>query len=56
MIAWFYFWTASFIVSGGAFVIIALIVLVRGIQDLRVMFRNLRHNSEAPGPPPAPGS
>ena len=47
--AWFYFWTASFIVSGGAFVVIALIVLVRGIQDLRVMFRNLRHDRDEQG-------
>jgi hypothetical protein len=38
---WYYFWTSSFILAGTAFVIIAVIVLVRGIADMRQMFSKL---------------
>ena len=31
---WYYFWTANFIVSASAFLIITLIVMVRGTKDL----------------------
>ena len=42
MDAWYYFWMANFFVAGSAFALIALIVLVLGVKDLRDMFRNLR--------------
>ena len=41
MKAWYWFWVLNFIVAGSAFAIIALIVLVRGGQDLRRMFARL---------------
>jgi len=46
MVYWYWFWTGCFVVSGGAFVIIALIVWVRGVQDLRTMFRKLREDRD----------
>jgi hypothetical protein len=39
---WYYFWTANFIVSGSAFLIITLIVLVRGTKDLKDMLAGLK--------------
>ena len=42
MTAWYYFWMASFLLAGSAFAIIAAIVLVRGIADLRQMLTGLR--------------
>ncbi len=42
MTAWYYFWMASFLLAGSAFAIIAAIVLVRGIGDLRQMLTDLR--------------
>ena len=39
---WYYFWTANFLVAGSAFVIITLVVLVRGVKDLRNMFARLK--------------
>ncbi len=42
MTAWYYFWMASFLLAGSAFALIAAIVLVRGIADLRQMFAGLR--------------
>ena len=39
--AWYYFWTLNFIVAGSAFAVIAVIVTVRGIADLREMFATL---------------
>jgi hypothetical protein len=44
---WYYFWTANFILAGTAFAFITLIVLVRGIGDLRVMFRGLSERERA---------
>ncbi len=41
---WYLFWLANFALAGSAFVIITLIVLVRGIGDLREMFSRLRHH------------
>lgn len=41
MRAWYWFWVLNFIVAGSAFAIIAVIVLVRGGQDLRRMFARL---------------
>lgn len=42
MTAWYYFWMTSFFLAGSAFAIIAAVVLVRGIGDLRQMLTNLR--------------
>ena len=38
---WYYFWTVNFIVAGSSFVLITLVVMVRGSKDLRDMLRNL---------------
>jgi len=38
---WWWFWTICFIVSGGGFFVIALVVLVRGVGDLRQMVRSI---------------
>jgi hypothetical protein len=46
MKGWYYFWIANFVLAGSVFAIIAIIVLVRGLVDLRQMFASLR--SEAP--------
>ena len=48
MHAWYEFWMASFFVAGSAFAVIALIVLVRGLRDLRDMFANLREQARRP--------
>ncbi len=42
MTAWYYFWMASFFLAGSAFAVIAAIVLVRGIGDLRQMLTGLK--------------
>jgi hypothetical protein len=42
---WYYFWTANFIVAGSSFVLITLIVMVRGSKDLRDMLRSLKDKS-----------
>ena len=42
MIGWYYFWMANLVVAGSAFAVITLIVLVRGLSDLREMFASLR--------------
>ena len=39
---WADFWTLNFIVAGGAFALIALVVAVRGVADLRAMLAALR--------------
>jgi hypothetical protein len=41
MTYWYYFWTFDFVVAGSAFVIILLLVAVRGFADLKAMFRSL---------------
>lgn len=51
---WYDFWTINFIVAGSAFVIITVIVLVRGSQDLRNMFARLKESAGAETPPPSP--
>jgi hypothetical protein len=48
---WMWFWTANFILAGGAFAGIALVVAIRGLGDLRAMLAALdrdRHEKEAP--------
>lgn len=49
---WYYFWTVNFVVSGTAFLLITLIVAVRGTKDLRDMFARL----DAGNSPPEPGT
>jgi len=39
---WADFWTLNFIVAGGAFALIALVVAIRGVADLRAMLAALR--------------
>jgi hypothetical protein len=41
MNAWYYFWVLNFAVAGSAFFFIAVIVTIRGVGDLREMFRRL---------------
>jgi hypothetical protein len=48
MNAWYYFWMANFLVAGSAFAVITVIVLVRGLRDLREMFTNLRAEVQRP--------
>lgn len=48
MNAWYYFWMASFLLAGSAFAFIAMVVLVRGIADLREMFAGLRAERRDP--------
>ena len=48
MNAWYEFWMANFFVAGSAFAVIALIVFVRGLSDLRQMFANLREQARRP--------
>ena len=38
---WMWFWTGNFIVAGGAFAGIALVVAIRGLGDLRAMLAAL---------------
>ncbi|HTS12790.1 MAG TPA: hypothetical protein VMH00_11785 [Candidatus Limnocylindrales bacterium] len=42
MNGWYIFWMANFVVAGSAFAVITLIVLVRGVKDLRDMLAGLR--------------
>ncbi len=51
MTGWYYFWTANFIVAGSAFAVITVIVLVRGIRDLREMFSRLKARYNSGDPP-----
>ena len=47
---WYYFWTLNFIVAGSVFCIIAIIVCIRGVKDLKRMFSRL--GPQAPGGSP----
>ena len=42
MKGWYYFWMANFVIAGTAFAVIAIVVAIRGVKDLREMFANLR--------------
>jgi hypothetical protein len=42
MNAWYFFWMANFVIAGTAFAVIAIVVAIRGVKDLREMFANLR--------------
>jgi hypothetical protein len=46
MSGWYHFWIANFVLAGSAFLVIALIVLVRGIADLRQMFKSLSQDAQ----------
>jgi hypothetical protein len=48
MNAWYYFWMANFVLAGSAFAVITVIVMVRGLRDLREMFANLRAEGQRP--------
>jgi hypothetical protein len=41
MSRWLYFWVANLILAGLAFALITVVVIVRGIADLKEMFRRL---------------
>lgn len=41
MTFWYYFWLFDFAVAGSAFVVILLLVAVKGFADLLAMFRLL---------------
>lgn len=43
---WYIFWMINFALAGSSFAIIAVIVFVRGIQDLREMFTALRAEAD----------
>jgi hypothetical protein len=43
-----WFWTANFVVAGGAFAGIALIVAIRGLGDLRAMLAALQSDRGKP--------
>jgi len=38
---WYWFWVAWFVVAGTSFAVIAAVVMVRGVGDLRTMIRLL---------------
>ena len=42
MNVWYFFWMANFVIAGTAFAVIAIVVAIRGVKDLREMFANLR--------------
>jgi len=41
MSRWLYFWVANLILAGLTFALITVVVIVRGIGDLKEMFRRL---------------
>jgi hypothetical protein len=41
---WYLFWTANLVIAGSAFFIITVVVMIRGIGDLKGMFARLRGN------------
>jgi hypothetical protein len=45
---WAAFWTLNFIVAGGAFALIALVVAIRGVADLKAMLSALRDEQASP--------
>ena len=47
MNGWYYFWMANFVVAGSAFAVITIIVLIRGLKDLREMFARLRSEASS---------
>jgi hypothetical protein len=41
---WYLFWTANLAIAGSVFFIITVVVMIRGIGDLKAMFARLRGN------------
>jgi hypothetical protein len=39
---WYLFWSANLVIAGSAFFIITVVVMIRGIGDLKGMFARLR--------------
>ena len=55
---WWYFWVFAFVTAGLSFAVIAAVVLVRGLDDLREMIRLLeeeKRGASAEGAESAPG-
>lgn len=46
MRAWQTFWSVSLVVAGGSFTLITAVVAVKGLQDLRDLFRRLRRQED----------
>jgi hypothetical protein len=44
---WYYLWMAVFVVSTLAFASIAVVVVIRGVSDLKMMLRGLQNTKEA---------
>jgi hypothetical protein len=44
---WWLFWTACFVVAGVGFVVVAMVVLVRGFGDLRRMVQSIKAGRKA---------
>lgn len=46
MRAWQTFWSVSLLVAGASFMLITVVVALKGFQDLRDLFRRLRRQDE----------
>jgi hypothetical protein len=44
---WYYFWISWLFLAGTAFAVMAVIVMIGGISDLRQMFSRLTHRSDS---------
>ena len=44
---WYYFWITWLVVAGTAFAVMAVIVMIGGVSDLRQMFSRLRHRADS---------
>ena len=42
MRAWQIFWSVSLVFAGASFALITLVVAIKGLQDLRYLFRRLQ--------------
>ena len=49
MSLWLYFWVANLILAGLTFALITVVVIVRGIGDLKEMFRRLTKGASERG-------
>jgi hypothetical protein len=47
---WWWFWEICFVVAGGSFALIAAVVAVRGVADLRGMIEILRREKKGRTP------
>jgi hypothetical protein len=45
---WLAFWTLMLVVAGGSFVVITVVVSVRGVRDLRQWFASLSRQNADP--------